>query len=755
MNKQFRLKNFPLDEKTLRLQETLFHNANGYIGVRGTWEEGVPGGYDTMRGTYLNGFYDVIPCKQSESLYGLIEEKDTMLNVADTQTVCITVDNEVYDPFRGAVLHCERTLDMEAGITERIMRWRSEQGRTLTVTYRRMASFQRQHLFVMECDICPEDGGCVEVTSYHKGLVKNYANPKDPRLASDSGILLQAAEHSQIGEDTYLLSKTTKSGLTVCTAVRHVFPGCADISYDAQNHSYIARYAVTLHKGESLRFVKYTIAVDSRHAEDSLAAAKKLVANDCVELSQLYAEQRQYLEEFWRNTQMEIDADDESDLAMAFNQYQLLQSCGRDGLSYIGSKGLSGEGYEGHYFWDTEIYVLPFLIYTNPVLARKLLRYRYAILPAARENARILGHKKGALYPWRTISGRECSGFFPAGTAQYHINGDIAWAVVRYYLATLDREYLVAEGAEILLETARLWLDVGNWNGDRFMIHGVTGPDEYSCIVNNNYYTNSCARYNLRWAARLPELCGAAWNGIAEKLQVTEAEIADFCKAAERMYLPYDETLGIHAQDDAFLQKPLWNMAATPADHHPLLLYYHPLTLYRHQVCKQADTILAYLLFDGGEDRETMRRTFAYYEKITTHDSSLSRCIFSIVASRIGLYDKAWDYFGESLSSDLKNTHGNTGDGIHTANMGGSYMMIVNGFAGMEVTEQGLSFEPFVPEVWRGYRFCIRWQGSLLEVHAIHGKCTVRLVGGDPITFRLYGKPVTLSAEHSAVEENV
>lgn len=755
MKKQFQLKDFPLDDKTLRLQETLFHNANGYIGVRGTWEEGVPSDYDTMRGTYLNGFYDVIPCSQSESLFGLIEEKDTMLNVADTQTICIRVNDEEYDPFRGTLLHCERTLDMDAGTTERMMHWRSERGNALTVTYRRMASFRRQNLFVIEGSICPENGGKVEVTSYHKGLVKNYANPNDPRLGSDSGMLLQAAAHKQDGEDTYLLSHTKKSGLSVCTAVRHVFPGRTEISYDVQSHSYFTRYTATLRKGECLRFVKYTVATDSRHADDPFAAAKKLIADDCIDLSELYAEQRQYLAEFWRNAEMEIDADDESNLAMAFNQYQLLQSCGSDGLSYVGSKGLSGEGYEGHYFWDTEIYVLPFLTYTNPALARKLLRYRYEILPLARENAKILGHKKGALYPWRTISGRECSGFFPAGTAQYHIDGDVACAVIRYFLATLDKEYLVAEGAEILLETARLWIDVGNWNRGSFMIHGVTGPDEYSCIVNNNYYTNACARYNLRWAARLPELCGGAWGAIAEKLKVTKEEIEAFSQAADGMYFPYDEALGIHAQDDAFLQKPVWDLAATPADQFPLLLHYHPLTLYRHQVCKQADTILAYILFDGDEDMETMRRTFAYYEQITTHDSSLSQCIFSIVASKLRLYDKAWDYFGESLRSDLRNTHGNTGDGIHTANMGGSYMMIVNGFAGMEVTERGLSFAPFVPEAWRGYRFRIHLRGSLIELHATHETCSVRLLDGEPVGLQLYGKPVKLSKTNPVTEADV
>lgn len=753
MEKQYTVTDFSLDEKTLMLHETLFHNANGYLGVRGCLEEGVPQSFNTMRGTYVNGFYDVIPMKQSESLCNLMEEKDTMLNVADMQSIRLRFEGEEFSLFSGTVLSASRTLNMDAGTTERLVRWRSPAGREVTVRFIRMASFTCKNVFTITCEVCPENfSGTLEVISYHKGRVKNYANPKDPRLAASGGIHLQSAGEKRWEDATYLLSRTVKSGLTVCTGVRHDFPeeGRLTIDFDAECHSYTTRYEKAVQEGKTLRFTKYTVTVDSLRSDDCLKTAEELMEANFGRLHKLCADQRQYLRDFWRSAEMEIDSGDDSSIAMAFNQYQLLQSCGSDGLCAAASKGLSGEGYEGHYFWDTEIYVLPFLTYTAPQLARSLLRYRYMTLPLAKENARLLGHRRGALYPWRTISGRECSGFFPAGSAQYHIDGDIACAVVRYYLATGDKEYLAQEGAEILIETARLWMDVGNWHEGRFVINDVTGPDEYTCIVNNNYYTNACARYNLRWASRLKELMkGGDWETVVKRTGIIAEEMDSFSKAAENMYLPFDETLGINPQDDSFLQKPLWDFAGTPKENYPLLLHYHPLCLYRHQVCKQADTILAYLLYDTAESRETMLRSFEYYEKITTHDSSLSHCVFSIVAARLGLYDKAWEYFGESIKSDLVNSHGNTGDGIHTANMGGSYMMIVNGFAGVNVNEAGLSIAPFLPRKWNGYRFRLWYRGSFLEVDVRKEHCTVRLLEGPSVALKLYGQEISLSAERA------
>ena len=362
-----------------------------------------------------------------------------------------------------------------------------------------------------------------------------------------------------------------------------------------------------------------------------------------------------------------------------------------------------------------------------------------------RENAKILGHKKGALYPWRTIMGKECSGYFPSGSAQYHINGDIAYSTIAYYLATKDLDFIAQKGAEIVFETARLWMDTGNYYHGQFHINDVTGPDEYTCIVNNNYFTNASAQYNLHWAVRFYQLLKEAGKTQAiEKIGLTEEEVAAFEKAEKNMYLPYDEELGINPQDDSFLQKEVWDFENTPKDHYPLLLHYHPLYIYRYQVCKQADTVLAHFVYEDAQDIETIRKSFAYYEKVTTHDSSLSTCIYSIVASKLGLEDKAYAYFGDSAKLDLFNLHHNTKDGIHTANMGGNYMAIVYGFGGLRLKESGLYFAPSLPKQWTGYKFKIMYEGSQIQVEVGSDSSVFTLVNGDAKTIHVYDEAYEL-----------
>ena len=754
MNKVYSVEDFPLDEKTMMLHETLFHNANGYIGVRGTLEEGVPQEYNTMRGTYVNGFYDVIPMKQAESLCNLVEEKETMVNVADVQTMHLSFDGETFSLFSGEITNLIRTLDMEAGTTTRSMQWSSPHGHEVQIQFCRMASFTHKSVFTIACKVTSLNfDGELTVSSKHSGIVANYANPSDPRLAAEGRAYLRPQANILENGVSYLVTHTTKSNLELCTAVAHRFskPGSSLVTYSADAHCYDTNYTCRLHPGETLLVEKYAVIQDSIRSDNCLQDAQKEIESVYGKLDALYQQQREYLSEFWKCANMEIDEDDESNLAIAFNMYQLLQSCGSDGKCGIAAKGLSGEGYEGHYFWDTDIYILPFFVLTNPALARGLLNFRYSTLDAARENAKLVGHQRGALFPWRTIHGKECSGYFPSGTAQYHITGDIAYAAVKYYLATGDTEYLIKEGAEILIETARLWCDVGNWNDGKFMINDVTGPDEYTCIVNNNYYTNACAKYNLNWAVKAANILRKmdAFHALADKLALRDEELDEFQRAADAMYLPYNEKLGINPQDDSFLQKPIWDLKNTPKENFPLLLHYHPLALYRHQVCKQADTVLAYYLFDGLEDRETVARSFAYYEPITTHDSSLSTCIFSIVASSLGEKEKAWDYFGSSVTLDLQNKHGNTGDGIHTANMGGSYMVIVNGFAGVRIQEDGLHMAPYLPAAWSGYRFQMQYRGSSLEL-SVHktGYC-ISLLNDVPVTILLPGTSIVLDRKAS------
>lgn len=747
----YEINGFLLDNDSLKLGETLFHNANGYLGVRGNFEEGLPEGYDSIRGTYLNGFYDFAPMPQAEKLYGLIEEKQTMLNVADTQGIRLWINGEHFSLFEGEVLSRERIVDMEAGVTMRDMLWRSPKGDTVRIEVKRMASFQILELFLVEYKVTAVDfSGEVKIVSAHQGAVMNYSDPSDPRVAGEAYKHLYPQDAEWKNGVSVITANTSRSGLRVCSAVKHAFSRAGETGFFTDGASAGIEYSGMLGKGETLTLYKYTILCDSiRHPETEKYALLRMEAAAGMPVEELYAFQQSYLNKFWEDCAIEVRGDEKLNEAVSYNLYQLIQSAGKEPHSNIAAKGLSGEGYEGHYFWDTELYMQPFFILNAREISKNLIRNRYSILEYAKENARLLGHKKGAAYPWRTIMGKECSGYYPSGSAQYHISGDISYAVVSYYLATKDLGLLEECGAEILIETARMWMDLGNWHHGQFHLNTVTGPDEYTCLVNNNYYTNVLAQYNLLWAGKAFALLArdGREKALRKKTGVTEKELAGFKEAGESMYLPYDEETGINPQDDSFLKKKAWDIASVTEEEKPLLLHYHPMYLYRFQVCKQADTVLAHFILEDAQDEETIRRSFAYYEKVTTHDSSLSTCIFSIVAAKLGMTEKAYEYFGESAKLDLFNTHKNTKDGIHTANMGGTYMAIVYGFGGLRIKESGISLNPRLPKQWEGYRFRFLYEDARIEVSADMDGCTVRLLEGTEKTITLAGKPYVLKDE--------
>lgn len=744
----YRAEDFSLDNEACLVNETVFHNANGYIGVRSNFEEGYIDGYDTIRGSYINGFYDIAKMTQAEKLCGLAEEKQTMLNVADTQTICLDINGERFSMFSGTVLKSSRTLDMQNGYTQRMVTWRSPKGDEVEILITRMASFALLSLYTIEYQVRALNfDGEITITSVHNGDVKNYSNPNDPRVAGESFCHLKPVSAEIENQVSYLVTDTVTSGLRVCTAVRNILFGdgvkLEGWKSSKEGHSITQAISASLNKGESLKLKKYTIFSDSIRSEDCRKTAQEDMEKAVEKgLKYWYQRQREYLDNFWEQSALDIEGDDDLAIAVRYNLYQLLQSAGKDRFSNIAAKGLSGEGYEGHYFWDTEMYMQPFFTLTNPEISKNLISYRYSILDAARENAAVMGHKKGALYPWRTISGSECSGFFPAGSAQYHIDGDIAYAVVAYYLATGDLDLIAEKGAEIVFETARLWMDAGNFYDGKFMINDVTGPDEYTCLVNNNYYTNASAQYNLHWAVKFYRLLDEAGKlqSVAERIHLLPQEIEEFEKAEKLMYLPYDEKTGINPQDDSFLQKEVWDIENTPKENFPLLLHYHPLYIYRFQVCKQADTVLAHFIFEDAQSLDTIRKSFAYYEKVTTHDSSLSTCIFSIVASKLGLSEKAYEYFGDSAKLDLFNLHHNTKDGIHTANMGGNYMAVVYGFGGLRLKEDGIHFAPVLPDKWNSYTFKINYRGSHVQVAVEKDRTIFTLEKGEAQKIIVNGK---------------
>lgn len=746
----WKLTNSDLNNDQLLLNESLLSLGNGYLGVRGNFEEGYQETFDSIRGTYINAFHDETEITYGEKLFGFPEIQQKILNIIDGQTVRIYIDDELFSMFEGEILHFERNLYMDKGYAERIIHWQSPQGKRVNFHFKRLVSFVTRELFALEVAVEPiSPVDTIKIVSLTDGDVANFTDASDPRVASGHAKRLHVTEVRKDDEFSIVKNKTFATELEVaCVTSSRIKAVSFDYHHSLLEHGTEEHYNCA---GDNVvQFTKYNVYTDTlRHGEgvleEGLAIQQLLAGQD---FDELLAEQKGYLDLFWKHADVEIVGDAAVQEGIRFNLYQLLQSVGKDPYSNISAKGLSGEGYEGHYFWDTEIYMFPVFLMTNPELAKNLLIHRFTLLDSARERARTMGHQQGALFPWRTITGPESSAFFPAGTAQYHISADIAYSYTQYYMATQDREFLKDYMAEMLFETARLWIDAGHMLDGEFRIDSVTGPDEYTCVVNNNYYTNAMAKHNLIWAAKvyglLDEQDSDSLKELADRLKLAESEVEEWLEAGEHMFLPYDEKLKISAQDDSFLQKARWDLANTPKEKFPLLLNYHPLTLYRYQVCKQADTVLAHFLLEDEQDLETIKNSYDYYEEITTHDSSLSTCVFSIMASKLGYKQRAYDYFKETARLDLENTHGNTKDGLHMANMGGTWLAMVFGFAGLRLKEEGLSLSPFLPDEWQSFNFRLRYQGRLIHIFVKQNGVSYELLEGEGLAIKHNGEALLI-----------
>jgi alpha,alpha-trehalose phosphorylase len=454
----------------------------------------------------------------------------------------------------------------------------------------------------------------------------------------------------------------------------------------------------------------------------------------------LLAEQRQFLDDFWEGADVEVDGDVEIQQAVRFGLFHILQAGARTENRPIPAKGLTGTGYDGHIFWDTETFVLPVLTYTWPGASADALRWRFQTLDLAKEHATELG-LEGAAFPWRTIRGQECSGYWPAGTAAFHINADIAAAVVNYLDATQDEAFAREVGLPLLVETARMWRSLGQHDAmGRFRIEGVTGPDEYSAVKDNNVYTNLMAQHNLAAAADLAEKL----HQEARELDVTSEETASWRDAAHDMYLPYDERLQVHPQHDGFTSYARWDFKGTPEDHYPLLLHYPYFQLYRKQVVKQADVVLAMQLRPDAFTPEQKRRNFDYYEGITVRDSSLSPCTQAVMAAEVGHLDLAYDYLAEAAFMDLEDREHNTKDGLHIASLAGAWTALVSGFGGMRVLDGKLCFSPKLPPGIIGLKFRMHYRDRIVLVSVHDHGASYSLLDGKPLEISHYGDALTV-----------
>ncbi len=733
---------FHLD--ALAQSESIFALSNGHIGLRGNLDEGEPNG---IPGTYLNSFYELRPLPYAEGGYAFPESGQTIINVTNGKLLRLLVDDEPFDLRYGVLQKHERELDLREGVLRRNVRWTSPAGKTVQVSSVRLVSFTQRAIAAISYEVEAIDASVGIVVQSE--LVANETPPpqsKDPRVGAVLDSALESEEHFAQGASGLLVHHTKASGLRMGAAMDHQIDGPAEMVVTSESIPDVVRVTITtrLKPGQKLRIVKFISygwsSLRSRAAiHDQIRAA--LAAVRLTGWEGLLADQKAYLDDFWGRADVELEGDPEIQQAVRFALFHVLQSAARGEGRPIAAKGLTGPGYDGHAFWDTEIAVLPLLTLTQPRAAADALRWRHLILDQARTHARELG-LQGSAFPWRTIRGSECSGYWPAGTAAFHVNADIAYAIAYYLQATDDSVFEQEVGVELLVETARLWRSLGylNKTTDQFRIDGVTGPDEYSAVADNNVYTNLMAQHNLRWAADRAE----HYPEKANALNVTTNEIASWREAAEKMYIPYDERLEVTPQAENFTKHEVWDFTTTKPDQYPLFLHFPYYDLYRKQVLKQADLVLAMMIRSEAFTLEQKTRNFAYYEPLTVRDSSLSASTQAVIAAEVGQLDLAYDYLGEAALVDLHDLHHNVKDGLHMASLAGAWTVLVGGFGGLRVQNSLLLFAPRLPEALERLTFRLVFRGRRLRVEVGRAETTYLLLEGSPLTVHHHGEEISL-----------
>jgi alpha,alpha-trehalose phosphorylase len=747
--------------------ETFLALSNGYLGMRGCPEEGSPAKENS---TLINGFYETWPIVYPESAYGFAKTGQTIVKVTDSKIIKLFVDDEPFSLAGATIARYDRRLNMKAGTLDREILWETPSGKEILIKSRRLISFVHRHVAAIRYSVTVlnADAALLIASELRANGTVSGTDENDPRGAKASRPLRHRAGFA--GDARVLLChETAEGGQLLACAIDHrletACPCTCTASHGEDRGQAI--FAIEARRGSPCQLDKFMVYQTSETATvDELCRSAGWTADHATRhgFSGLLASQEQYLDDFWRRSDVRISgvrgertrrSTIEIQQAIRFNLFHILQASARADGAGVPAKGLTGQAYEGHYFWDTEIYLLPFLIYTSPQIAKNLLLCRYRMLSSARARAKELGHR-GAKFSWRTINGEEASAYYAAGTAQYHINADIMYALRKYVLATGDDAFLWNYGAEMLVETARFWLSMGFYSQrkqGKFCINGVTGPDEYKTVVNNNAFTNLMARENLFYAAQTIVQMRAsqpdAFKRLVKKTFLLDSEDAEWMRAAKNMYVPYDEALKIIPQDDSFLDREPWDFAATHPGQYPLLLFFHPLNIYRKQVIKQADVVLAMFLLGDAFSLEEKKRNFDFYDPLTTGDSSLSSCVESIIAAQIGDMEKAIDYGMAALLMDLANVGGNVTDGCHIASMGGTWMTIAYGLGGMNDSDGTLSFRPYrAPEDNAVLEFPVTWRGQTVGIKISPDQVEYSLRAGHSIVIRHEREEICLTREN-------
>ncbi len=771
-----------VDASCLGSTESVFALANGYVGMRGTLDEGDP---RHAPGMFMSGVYETHPLAYPEGGYGHPEQGEAMVGVADGSAIRLLVDGVSLDVRSPALQHHERVLDLRAGTLEREVLWRAASGALVRVRSSRLVSLTQCSVCAIRYEVAVLEGSARVLA--RSGLVVNESPPEiendDPRVGATLDAPFEAlAPGRERAVGGLLVHQTRRSKVRVAAAVEHVVgtdsdvaaaeieeglaradagltdtdaavdrdtgvragdgpppvtqeadpPPDASVRTEVEPDRIVTSAVVDLRAGQRLVLVKHLgHAASDESSADTLTELALAALTDSVALGwdELARRQRAFLDDFWRECDVELDGDPELQVAVRYCLFQLLSSAVCIDDAPLGAKGLTGSGYSGHTFWDIEGFVLPALTLLRPEAAARLLGWRSGRLDLARERADVLD-LQGASFPWRTISGREVSAYWPASTAAMHVNADIARAFDHWSNAT-GRPVEEVGGLGVLVETARLWISMGNTDTDgRWHLFGMTGPDEYTGVVDDNVFTNLMAQRNLRVSAQLCEADAQQ----AARLGVDADEIARWHETADAVYVPWDEARGVHPANEGFTSYREWRFSQK-TDRYPVQEHSHYAKIYRRQVLKQADLVQAIWWCRDAFTPEQVAADLEYYEARTVRDSSLSAAVQAVVCAQADHVDLAYAYAREAALVDLRDVNGDGAKGLHLASIAGSWFAIVAGLGGLREDHEVLELAPHLPSALTRTAYRVHWRGRLLHVETTAQGTTVSLprAGDEPV----------------------
>ncbi|MCT4543227.1 MAG: family 65 glycosyl hydrolase domain-containing protein [Vallitalea sp.] len=739
-----------------RVSESVMSLGNGHMGIRGNFEEKYSG--DSLQGTYYAGIYYPDKTKVGWWKNGYPNFFAKVLNGINFIGIRVHINDLELDIAKCSVSDFKRVLNMQHGYLERSFIVEDKNNNITKVSCKRFLSMYDSKVAAIKYSVTPINyNGKITFSPYLDGKVVNEDSNYDEYFWN---------EIDKVATDNlcYLTMQTKKMDFRVTCAMKHELLKNG-INIDADKNSIIIEDNYVANKveniismGEEIILIKYISAVTNRDFNNNeLVTKAKEAVNKAKEIgfNRLISKHIEVWEQKWQENDIIIKGDEKAQQGIRFNIFHLNQTyTGKDPRLNIGPKGFTGEKYGGSTYWDTEAYCLPFYLSTAPSeLAKNLLIYRYNHLEKAKENAKKLG-LKGALYPMVTMNGEECHNEWEITFEEIHRNGAIAYAIYNYVNYTGDKDYLKDYGIEVLVEISRFWADRVNYNKlkDKYMILGVTGPNEYENNVNNNWYTNTIAAWTLDYAIKVIDYINEnykdIYNMISNKIGLNKKEITKWKEIIDKMYYPYIKEEGVFGQQDGYMDKEQILVKDLPEGNLPINKNWSWDRILRSCFIKQADVMQGIYMFNERYDINTIKRNFDFYEPRTVHESSLSPCIYSIIACQLGYKEKAYDLYLRTARLDLDNYNCDTDDGLHITSMAGTWMSIVHGFGGLEVKNNELFLAPFLPKAWKEYSFRVMFRSRIINV-CVNDYIKITLVKGKDISVYLYNQKYYL------VENNV